>query len=204
MKNQLSVYSLLTMVSLVAASDGGAIDLTMANFESTLAGKNGFVKFFAPWCGHCKSMKPAWDQLGGEYAGSSSVVIGDADCTDSAKEICEKLGVSGYPTIKYFKDGDVSVGEPYKGGRDYDSLKKFVENELEVKCDANNVAQTDCSDKEKDFIDKMKGKTAEERKKQLTRLQNMKDGKMKPDLKQWLMQRIRILTTLGVADGDEL
>jgi hypothetical protein len=33
----------------------------------------------------------------------------------------------------------------------------------------------------------------------------MKDGKMKPELKQWLFQRIRILTTLGVGtDGDEL
>jgi protein disulfide-isomerase A6 len=149
-------------------------------------------------------MKPAWDQLGGDYAASSSVVVGDADCTADAKDLCEKFGVKGYPTIKYFKDGDIWGGEDYKGGRDFDSLKKFVEETLEVKCDANNVAESDCSDKEKEFIEKMKGKSAEERKKQLSRLESMKDGKMKPELKKWLVQRIRILTTLGVADGDEL
>lgn len=150
-------------------------------------------------------MKPAWDQLGGDYAGSSSVVVADADCTESAKELCEKFEVSGYPTIKYFKDGSIWDGEVYNGGRDYDSLKQFVQDELEIKCDANNLAESACSEKEKGFIDKMNEKSVEERKTQLVRLEKMKDGKMKPELKQWLFQRIRILTTLGVGtDGDEL
>ena len=92
-------------------------------------------------------------------------------------------------------------GEDYAGGRDYDSLKQFVEETLEVKCDVN--APEECSDKEKAYIEKMKGKTAEERLKQLQRLETMKDGKMKPELKQWLVQRLRILKGLGAGD-DEL
>ena len=40
-------------------------------------------------------MKPAWDQLGDEFAGSSSVVIGDADCTASGEEICQTFGIKG-------------------------------------------------------------------------------------------------------------
>ena len=84
------------------------------NLEETIASKNTFVKFFAPWCGHCKAMKPAWDQLGEEFAASSSVAIADADCTGAGKEACEKFGVSGYPTIKYFKDGN-TAGEAYNG-----------------------------------------------------------------------------------------
>ena len=128
--------------------------------------------------------------------------IGDADCTADAKELCEKFEVRGYPTIKYFVDGDVTTGEDYSGGRDYDSLKKFVEEKLEVKCDINDP--TECTDKEKGYIEKMKVKTAEERKKQLDRLETMKDGKMKPELKTWLVQRMRILTALTSADGDEL
>ena len=72
-----------------AKRDGavGAVEVTMDNYESLVLGKNAFVKFFAPWCGHCKGMKPAWDQLGGDYAGSSSVVVADADCTESGKEL---------------------------------------------------------------------------------------------------------------------
>ncbi|MGK3750184.1 MAG: hypothetical protein ACI8RD_002483 [Bacillariaceae sp.] len=40
-------------------------------------------------------MKPAWDQLGDEFAGSSSVVIGDADCTASGEELCQTFGIKG-------------------------------------------------------------------------------------------------------------
>ena len=47
---------LLSSVSalLVASAHGGAVSLTLDNFDSELGGKNGIVKFFAPWCGHCK------------------------------------------------------------------------------------------------------------------------------------------------------
>ena len=71
-------------------------------------------------------MKPAWDQLGDEYASSSSVVIADVDCTVE-QDLCSKYDVKGYPTIKYWKDGAESK---YQGGRDFNALKKFVENTL--------------------------------------------------------------------------
>jgi len=146
-------------------------------------------------------MKPAWDQLGDEYAGSSSVLIGDADCTDSGEELCSKYEVKGYPTIKYFVDGDAD-GQDYQGGRDYDSLKAHVEENLEVKCDVNEPSS--CTEKEKGYIEKMRGKTPEEREAQLARLEKMKGGSMKPELKAWLVQRSRILVGLGAGgDGDE-
>ena len=45
-------------------------------------------------------MKPDWDQLGAEYASSSSVVIADVDCTVE-QDLCSDYDVRGYPTIKY-------------------------------------------------------------------------------------------------------
>ena len=51
-------------------------------------------------------MAPAWEELGTEYESSSSVVIGNVDCTVET-ELCGKYGVSGYPTLKYFTDGKV-------------------------------------------------------------------------------------------------
>lgn len=143
-------------------------------------------------------MKPDWDKLGDEYAGSSSVVIGDVDCTADGKDLCEKFEVRGYPTVKYFVDGD-SEGKDYQGGRDFDSLKKHVEDNLEVKCSVEDPA--DCTDKEKGYIEKMKAKGAEDIAKQLKRLDGMRGDSMKADLKQWLNQRLRILQQLG---GDEL
>ena len=97
------------------------------------------------------------------------------------------------PTIKYFKDGD-SSGEDYQGGRDFDSLKQFVEEELEVKCSVQDPSE--CSDKEKAYIEKMKAQSADQRAAQLARLDGMSGGKMKAELKRWLGQRIRILKQL--------
>mmetsp|Transcript_25545 Transcript_25545/g.59871 ORF Transcript_25545/g.59871 Transcript_25545/m.59871 type:complete len:141 (-) Transcript_25545:295-717(-) len=138
-------------------------------------------------------MKPAWDQLGDEYAASSSVLIADADCTDSAKELCEQFEIRGYPTIKYFHDGD-SKGEDYQGGRDYDSLKEFVENELEIKCNVEDGSG--CSDKEKAYADKMIAKGSDDRVKQIKRLEGMAGDSMKAELKAWLRQRLHILRML--------
>lgn len=147
-------------------------------------------------------MAPAWNQLGDVYADSSSVVIGDADCTADGKSLCEKFEVRGYPTIKTFVDGDTTVGTDYQGGRDFDSLQDYVVDHLEVKCDVRDPK--DCSDKEKAYVEKMKGKSAEDREKQLVRLDKMKNDPMKSELKKWLHQRLRILNGLKETMGDEL
>jgi len=145
-------------------------------------------------------MKPAWDSLGDEYAGSSSVVIADVDCTaEGGKELCAEYDVKGYPTIKYFVDGDTK-GEDYKGGRDIDSLKKFVEEDLASKCNA--LDPVDCSEKERKYIDKQKSQSELDRQKQLARLNKMMNSSMKPELKAWIHQRIAILTTLTDSKDD--
>ena len=71
-------------------------------------------------------MKPAWDQLAGEYEGHETIVVGDVDCTVH-QGLCSENGVRGYPTIKYWKAGAES---PYQGGRDFAALKKFVDDTL--------------------------------------------------------------------------
>lgn len=97
------------------------------------------------------------------------------------------------PTIKYYHDGD-SKGEDYKGGRDFDSLKEFVENELEIKC--NTEDGSGCTDKEKGYIEKMKAKVSDDRVKQIKRLEGMAGDSMKAELKNWLRQRLHILRML--------
>jgi len=134
-------------------------------------------------------MKPAYDQLGQEYEGSSSVVIGDVDCTVES-DLCSKVGANGYPTLKYYLAGEM---KDYSGGRDYDGLKKFVQENLEKLCDA--TTGSDCSEKELAFIEKVKG--AADLETQLNRLQAMAAGTMKSELKQWVIQRLNILKQLS-------
>ena len=100
-------------------------------------------------------MKQAWEDLGTEYEASASVLIGDVDCTVHSG-VCSKHGVQGYPTIKYYKDGD-KEGASYSGGRTADALKSFTADTLEVKCQVSDPKG--CSEKEVKFIDNMKVST---------------------------------------------
>ena len=54
-----------------------------------------FVKFFAPWCGHCKRLAPTWVQLADKYASTEGVTIAKVDCTSNDnknKELCNAQG----------------------------------------------------------------------------------------------------------------
>jgi len=149
-------------------------------------------------------MKPAWDSLGDEFADSSSVLIADVDCTADGKELCEKNGVQGYPTVKYYKDGDIEVGEDYQLGRDFDTLKGFVEDSLLTKCLIADPTGSGCDEKEQGYIEKMKAKSGDERSKQLTRLNGMKGQTMAPSNKKWLMQRLGVLNQFETETKGEL
>jgi len=146
-------------------------------------------------------MKQAWEDLGTAFEGSSSVLIGDVDCTVET-DLASKYGVSGYPTIKYFTPETDELGDSYSGGRDLDSLKKFVEDTLEQKCDVKDPSS--CSEKEQKFITKMSDKDAAALTKELGRLEGMKDKKMKKEQKAFLFQRIHILNQLTSDSKDEL
>jgi len=81
-------------------------------------------------------MKPAWDKLIEEFKDSTTSLVADVDCTAEGKELCTKYGVGGYPTIKY---GDPDDLQDYKGGRDFDQLKKFAEENLGPQCGPKNL-----------------------------------------------------------------
>lgn len=82
-------------------------------------------------------MKPTWDKLGAAYENSKTVIIGDVDCTIE-KDLCSKFGVRGYPTLKYFTGTTAADGDKYEGGRDYDALKAFIDENLGPSCGPAN------------------------------------------------------------------
>jgi hypothetical protein len=89
-------------------------------------------------------MKPAWDKLMAEFKDSKTALVADVDCTAGGKTLCNEVGVRGYPSIKY---GDPSSLEDYKGGRDFDALKKFAEENLGPTCGPANLDLCDADKK---------------------------------------------------------
>ena len=147
-------------------------------------------------CGHCKALAPAWAELGDAYAGSSSVLIGDVDCTEE-EELCSKFEVRGYPTLKYFTAETGPEGAAYEQGRDLESLKEFVTETLEIKCALDDKER--CTEKELTYMEKMTAATADDVAAQMKRLTGMQSGSMKPELKQWIVQRVNILKKIQEA-----
>jgi hypothetical protein len=129
-------------------------------------------------------MKPAWDKLMKNWNKGDRLktsLVADVDCTAEGKPLCEQVGVSGYPTIKW---GDVNNLENYEGGRDYDALKKFVKENLKPMCSPSNIDLCDAEKKEE--IAKLQAIPAEElstkieeKKKEITEATEYYDAEVK-------------------------
>merc|ERR1712151_1361594 len=76
-------------------------------------------------------------------------------------ELCNSVGVRGYPTIKH---GDPNDMQDYKGGRDYDSLKKFADG-LGPTCGPANLDL--CDDDTKQKIEELTALSASKRKEKI-------------------------------------
>jgi thioredoxin 1 len=93
------------------------VKVTDDSFESDVlkASTPVLVDFWAEWCGPCKQIGPALEQIADELAGQ--VVIAKVNIDDSPM-IPSKLGVKGIPTLMLFKDGQMAsmkVGAMPKG-----------------------------------------------------------------------------------------
>lgn len=105
--------------------------LTGESFEHGIEKGVTFIKFFAPWCGHCKRLAPTWEELGKKFWANENVHIVKVDCTmNSSKQLCNEQEVDGFPTLFLYKDGR-KLSE-YNGSRTLDDLYEFVMNHVQA------------------------------------------------------------------------
>lgn len=105
-----------------------------------------FVKFYAPWCGHCKNMAPAYAQLAQHFhQDGSKVKIAKLDATVH-KQFAEQFGIEGFPTIKLFINGQPI---DYNGERSKDAMTAFINKKVNQGTKIIKTAQ-----EFKDFVSK--------------------------------------------------
>jgi len=102
-------------------------------------------------------MKSDWDKLAKDFKDSKTQLVADVDCTSGGESLCEQFGVEGFPTIKW---GDPSDLQEYQGGRVYDDLKAFADENLKPMCSPKNLDL--CDDEKKAEINKFMAMPAEE------------------------------------------
>ena len=139
----------------------------------------------------CTRMKPDWDLLA--ERSHPSVLIADVNCQVEV-DLCGDHHTGGtYPTILVFAKN--KEPELYQGGRGFLDLIKFVDDNLVEKCDTSRSEET-CTEKEKRYISKWKGKENEVLNKEVKRLLAIKVEELTYELEKWIRERIRILEQL--------
>lgn len=100
--------------------------LVSSNFDDVAFDKTKdvLVKFYAPWCSHCKQMAPIYEQLGEKFKDSDSVIVAKMDAT--VNEL-EHTKIQSFPTLKLYKKGDNSVVD-FNGERTLEGMTKFLES----------------------------------------------------------------------------
>jgi hypothetical protein len=102
-------------------------------------------------------MKPAWDRLMGDFKGHATALVADVDCTAEGKPLCDASGVKGFPTIKW---GSYDNLVDYEGGRTYEDLKTFADENLKPSCSPSNMDL--CDDEKKAEIEALQALPAAE------------------------------------------
>ena len=110
-----------------------------ANSEhDTYSSRNGkdaeIMFFYVDWCPHCKTAKPAWNDIKSEYENKTingyKVIFTEINCTEETAEVeslMNKYNIEGFPTIKLLKDGQVIE---YDAKPSKDTLTQFLNTVL--------------------------------------------------------------------------
>ncbi|XP_021948419.1 protein disulfide-isomerase A5 [Folsomia candida] len=106
------------------------VHLTTSTFDTTIKeNPSVLVMFYAPWCGHCKKMKPGYVVAAEKL--KKQKIVGVLAAVDVTKEssLGTRYDIKGYPTVKYFKDGELAfdVGNV----RDESAIIDFMKNPKE-------------------------------------------------------------------------
>lgn len=102
------------------------INANEADFQDAISGSEPvLVDFWAAWCGPCKAIAPALEDLANEYQGRAKIVKVNIDDNPN---IAAQFGIRSIPTLFVFKDGQKV--DAIIGGRPKSELAGFLDKHL--------------------------------------------------------------------------
>ncbi|CAD8084226.1 unnamed protein product [Paramecium sonneborni] len=123
-------YFVLLIIAMTVMSEvtneGVVIELTSDNFNQVVleSKQDVLVKFFAPWCGHCKNMAEAYKTLAANLANNQNVLIAEMDWTQHKTDAVD---IKGFPTLVFFKKGGEKPEQiRYQKARTAEAMAEFI------------------------------------------------------------------------------
>ena len=114
------------------------------------------VMFYAPWCGHCTSMKPEIGKASTSVKEQGlGVTVAAVDCTTNP-DTCQKFGVNSFPQLRYFENTDAA------GTKFFVSLFPDPEYEHELHCVLGSVCSARTESEFVKYIEKALKKETKE------------------------------------------
>ncbi|RMZ66713.1 disulfide isomerase [Pyrenophora seminiperda CCB06] len=118
----------------IYAKNSAVVQISGMDYDRVIAKSNytSIVEFYAPWCGHCKNLKPAYEAAAKSLNGIAKVAAVNCD-EEMNKPFCGKMGVQGFPTLKLVrpskKPGKPTV-EDYQGPRTAKGIVEAVKDKV--------------------------------------------------------------------------
>lgn len=90
--------------------------------------KEVLVKFYAPWCGHCKTLAPHYDEAAKRLLVNPNILLVKVDST--LNEVAG-LEIQGFPTLKYYGKDKSQDPIDYNGPRNADGIINWLKEHTE-------------------------------------------------------------------------
>jgi protein disulfide-isomerase A6 len=123
----IQAQGLYSQTSPVLRISGNTYDNLIAQSNYT-----SIVEFYAPWCGHCKSLQPAYEKVAKSLAGLAKVAAINCD-DEKNKPFCSTMGVTGFPTLKIVRPSKIPgkpTVEDYAGPRTVKGIADAVAEKI--------------------------------------------------------------------------
>jgi len=120
------LFALVAIAALCGAEeekkDSKVVVLNKGNFDKIVnEAETILVKFYAPWCGHCKHLAPEYIKAA-EILEKEGIILAEVDATVES-DLANRFEVSGYPTLFVFHKG---VKSEYNGPREANGIVKYM------------------------------------------------------------------------------
>lgn len=117
-----------------STSEDDVIVLQDSNFTDFIKNyKYVLVEFYAPWCGHCQALEPEYKDAAkkAKTIKEYNVLLAKMDATDPAcKETAKAQDIAGFPTLKFFTDGNIDQPIDFGGKKVSSSILSFIDSQI--------------------------------------------------------------------------